>query len=140
MANPKRTPTGHYEVGFCRPPKHRQFKPGESANPRGRPRKSTDYGDMLLRIINQKHVGIADGKSTRMSKFELGLHNLANKAARGDRLAWRELINTMRCLGIKLAKSEKEGRLVFIYRRRACDRTRKEEGRAGELAASPARS
>jgi hypothetical protein len=114
MANPKRTPTGDYEVGFCRPPKHSQFKPGESANPRGRPKTSAEFGDMLLRIINEKHAGIANGKPRRMSKFELGLHNLANKAALGDRLAWRELINTMRCLGIRLDKSGKQGGLVFI--------------------------
>ena len=27
-----------YRVGYCRPPKARQWQPGQSGNPRGRPR------------------------------------------------------------------------------------------------------
>ena len=30
--------TGDYEVGYGKPPKHSQFRPGDTANPRGRPR------------------------------------------------------------------------------------------------------
>ena len=44
MAATRKTPTaqpkGDYEVGYGKPPKHSQFKPGNAANPRGRPRGS----------------------------------------------------------------------------------------------------
>ena len=29
---------GDYEVGYGKPPKHSRFKPGQSGNPKGRPR------------------------------------------------------------------------------------------------------
>src|SRR5215213_6143909 len=29
-----------YEVGYRKPPRHTQFKPGQSGNPKGRPRQS----------------------------------------------------------------------------------------------------
>lgn len=32
-------PLGDYPVGYCRPPKDGQIKPGEKRNPNGRPRK-----------------------------------------------------------------------------------------------------
>ena len=33
-----------YPVGYRKTPKHTQFKPGQSGNPKGRPRKSTTFG------------------------------------------------------------------------------------------------
>lgn len=27
-----------YEVGYCKPPEHTRWKPGQSGNPRGRPK------------------------------------------------------------------------------------------------------
>jgi hypothetical protein len=40
------------EVGFGKPPKKHQWKPGQSGNPKGRPRKpiSTDDGEILRRL------------------------------------------------------------------------------------------
>jgi Family of unknown function (DUF5681) len=114
MAKEKRRPTGDYPVGFARPPEANRFKPGCSGNRAGRPKKSPEYKDLLLRIINKKHVGTEDGKRCHKSKLELGLNALATKAALGDRLALRELINTMERLGIKLKASGKDGEVIFI--------------------------
>ena len=113
MDKDKHLPTGDYEVGYARPPKQTQFKPGRSGNPRGRRKESEQYRDIVLRIMNQKHIGIENGKRRRMSKFKLGFNNLANKAAMGDRLAWREVLRTMECFGIKLSADD-HGRFTFI--------------------------
>jgi hypothetical protein len=37
-----RGPARDYEVGDQRPPKHSRFKPGQSGNPRGRPKGSVN--------------------------------------------------------------------------------------------------
>src|SRR4051794_37595291 len=101
MAKNKRRPTGDYETGYARPPKHSQFPEKTSGNPGGRPKNSAEYTDIALKVLNKKHIGMKDGKRCRMSTFEIGFNNLANKAAMGDRLAWREMIHTLECLGVK---------------------------------------
>ena len=37
MSKPPKSPR-HYEVGYGRPPQAAQFKPGQSGNPKGRPK------------------------------------------------------------------------------------------------------
>jgi hypothetical protein len=103
---------GDYEIGYKRPPQYSRWRPGESGNRAGRSKGLPDSKEMLLRILNKKLMGMEDGKRRRISKFELGLTNLVNKAATGDRLAWRELRSTMQYFGLKLGTSD--GGLVFI--------------------------
>src|SRR5438874_2234940 len=91
-------------------------KSGTSVHPRiassrraARPTRAGDqnshpeYRDILLRILNEKLSGVENGKRRLMTRFELGLTNLANKVAKGDRLAWRDLLMTMDRFGIKLS-------------------------------------
>ena len=44
------------KVGYCRPPKHSRFKPGQSGNPRGRPRKNRSIEAMIKRELDQTVV------------------------------------------------------------------------------------
>ena len=71
-------------VGFKQPPKARQFKPGQSGNPRGRPKGtrnlSTDLTDILGRRVSIRE----DGKERRISRQEALLLSLYNKALHGD--------------------------------------------------------
>src|SRR6185312_13136795 len=63
------------EVGFGRPPKQHQFKPGQSGNPKGRPPKPK-YGsaeDALARVAHEKRT-VRTTKGTRLvSDFERGV-------------------------------------------------------------------
>ena len=50
-----------YEVGYKRPPREHQFKPGQSGNPKGRPKKnksfSEDIKDEMKELIQIQEQG-----------------------------------------------------------------------------------
>lgn len=73
-----------YTVGRGKPPAHTQFKPGQSGNPRGRPRGSVDFGRALLAAASESVVITENGRKVRLSKFEVAARQVANKAAAGD--------------------------------------------------------
>lgn len=86
-----------YEVGYGKPPKHTQFKKGQSGNP-GRKPGSKNLGALIKKELNKK-VAVTDGGGRRMvSKFEVAIAQLVNKAVQGDHKAitlmlamWRQL-------------------------------------------------
>ena len=52
--------TGHHQVGYGRPPLHTRFKPGQSGNPKGRP-KGAKNEDTILREIMNRPIDIREG-------------------------------------------------------------------------------
>ncbi len=83
MAEEKK-PTGDNEVGYGKPPKERQFKPGQSGNLKGRPKSKksglTDVSELLNEPVKVK----AGGKVREMGPFEAGLRKLAKRAVDKD--------------------------------------------------------
>ena len=41
-------------VGYGRPPVNRQFKPGQSGNPRGRPKGSKNFATIFAEALKKK--------------------------------------------------------------------------------------
>lgn len=85
-----------YEVGYKQPPKHSRFPPGKSGNSKGRTPQSKNSATIIREALSEK-VPIR-GSSRKMSKFEISMARLANKAADGDLKAidmvlrlWREV-------------------------------------------------
>ena len=72
-------------VGYRRPPVNRQFKPGQSGNPRGRPKGSKNFATMFAEALNEK-IKVRDkkGKIRTLSKQELMVEVMVNKALAGD--------------------------------------------------------
>ena len=71
-------------VGYKNPPRSTQFKPGQSGNPRGRPKATMDFFDAVEREL-QRRTGITEeGKGKRITKKDLSAKQLVNGAARGD--------------------------------------------------------
>jgi hypothetical protein len=123
-------PTGKSNVGYGRPPKHTQFQEGCSGNPLGRPKKSTEeFKEVVLRSIAKKAGSTGDGKRQHLSKFELGLNNLADRAVQGNRLAWRELMDTMERFGIKLTQGPNSGLTFIIEDGPSNDQVTREQGK-----------
>lgn len=81
--------TGDYDVGYGRPPRHHQFKSGQSGNPRGRPRKkpikplshpNEPFKDALLKAAYRR-VKTENGPTVTMA--EAVAHSIATRAAQG---------------------------------------------------------
>jgi len=73
-----------YEVGYGRPPRHSQFKKGQSGNPNGRPKGSLNLGTVLERTLRETVVINENGQRHQITKMEAAIKQLANKSAAGD--------------------------------------------------------
>lgn len=80
-------------IGYGRPPRHSQFKPGQSGNPRGRPKGSKSRATILRRILNEK-ISFREGdRMKRVSKYE-GIHRTqVHKALKGDSKAYKAILD-----------------------------------------------
>lgn len=85
-----------YEVGYGKPPKKSQWQPGQSGNPKGRPKVIKDFDKLLDQELNQK-IQITDkGELRTLTKREVVVKTLVNDALRGDRTAQNLVIKMMR--------------------------------------------
>ena len=75
-------------VGYKNPPEHSQFKPGQSGNPRGRPKGSRNTATMLNEILREKVTVNQGGRRVRMSRLEVMIRTSVRKAVQGDSRAY----------------------------------------------------
>lgn len=93
------------KIGYKRPPKAHQFKPGESGNSRGRPKGTRNLGTDLKDILGRRVSIREDGKERRISRQEALLLSLYNKALHGDVRAATAIINMLSKLAPSSAES-----------------------------------
>jgi Family of unknown function (DUF5681) len=81
---PARRTRGEYEVGWGKPPKSKRWKPGQSGNPRGRPRPRKNHMTILTEALGQK-IQIQERGSARLITFlEAIIKRLLKRAVDGD--------------------------------------------------------
>lgn len=85
-----------YEVGYGKPPKGTQFKPGQSGNRRGRPRGSQNISTIIDKELNCVVTITENGRQKKLRKKELIAKQFVNKAAGGDQKSTIFLINEQR--------------------------------------------
>jgi Family of unknown function (DUF5681) len=78
-------PEPGYNVGYGKPPQARQFRPGESGNPKGRPKGSKNTATLLRELLDRK-IEMRTGDSIRkVTVREAILTRFADSALKGDR-------------------------------------------------------
>jgi hypothetical protein len=76
--------TADYSVGYARPPKHTQYKPGQTGNPRGRPKKRASLQDIVTEVLFEK-IEVRIGERTQKIASVSALMRITmNRAIKGD--------------------------------------------------------
>ncbi len=71
-------------VGYGRPPRHTRFKPGQSGNPRGRPRRGRSFKTLLEQALEKPlEISSRNGKA-RVSAREALAMRIVNEAVKGN--------------------------------------------------------
>lgn len=83
---------GDYEVGYGKPPKHSQFKGGQSGNPGGRSKGNRGLKTDLQAELAARHTIQMNGQPMRGTRQKLMVATLAARAASGDLKAQALLI------------------------------------------------
>jgi len=73
-----------YEVGYGKPPQHSRFKPGQSGNPRGRPKGARNAATVLRDELAEKITVTENGKTITITKLEGIVKAAVVKALKGD--------------------------------------------------------
>lgn len=92
-----------YKVGPGYPPRQYTWKKGgPSPYPKGRPKKIPSMKPDLKKALNEKVVITKDKKEIVLTKAVLGIQQLVNQFAKGDRHARRDLFQYAALLGVDL--------------------------------------
>jgi hypothetical protein len=80
-------------VGYGKPPRATQFKPGQSGNPKGRPKGRKSETTMLNELLFQKIRIREGGRERRITLFEGMLRRFAEDSLKGNIKAAAFLFN-----------------------------------------------
>jgi hypothetical protein len=86
-------------VGYGRPPVDKQFKPGQSGNPRGRPKQQKNIATIVDDVLRKKIRIRRGNKVLSVTKLEAAIEVFLNKAVAGDHHAFAKLIQVLDKLG-----------------------------------------
>ena len=82
-----------YDVGYRKPPKHAQFRPGQSGNPKGRKKGANGMKTLAQKTLTAK-VAVRTGNGPKqMMRIEALLHKMVELGMKGNPRALLALFN-----------------------------------------------
>ena len=90
-----------YEIGYARPPKSGQFKPGKSGNPKGRKKGFKNLKSMVQEVLNEKVIVTSAKGKKKVSKLQAMLMKNANEALKGNAKAFDQVLSTLKMAGFE---------------------------------------
>lgn len=85
----------NYEVGFGRPPKQTRFKPGQSGNPKGRPRGRKNVHTILEETLYRLVPITENGRKRKVPAIQAMFLGLLRKSLDGDLRAFSQISKLM---------------------------------------------
>jgi Family of unknown function (DUF5681) len=79
-------------VGYRRPPVGTRFRPGQSGNPRGRPKGARNLSTVVAAALSERVAVNENGRRRRITKLEAAVKQLVNRAASGEARATQLLL------------------------------------------------
>lgn len=90
-----------YAVGYGKPPEHSRFQAGQSGNPKGRPKGSLNLATAVNRALREKIIVTENGRRKSMTKLDVAIKGLVNRAVKGDAKAMQQLLGLGPLVGIE---------------------------------------
>ena len=76
--------TSDYRVGYGKPPIETRFKPGQSGNRAGRPKRARNEATVARKVLSETVPTTMHGKRRNMTVFEASLRRQCLKSLEGD--------------------------------------------------------
>jgi hypothetical protein len=103
-----------YETGYGKPPKVHRFRKGQSGNPKGRPKQSTAVTVDVEKLMTEPVTATQDGVARTMSRKEVELRRILQKAVKGDLRAIANLLDQFGKHGAMVPPATENGGGVAI--------------------------
>jgi Family of unknown function (DUF5681) len=93
QAASRERPSGDCEVGYGKPPRQHQFKPGQSGNPKGRRRGAKNESTILREIFGRKIESRSGGRVRKITILEGIFLRITDDSLKGNTKSATFLLN-----------------------------------------------
>ncbi len=85
-----------YKVGYKKPPQENQFQPGQSGNPRGRPKGSKNFDTLFEEAMSSQLTVNRNGKRQKITTRQAVILKLAEQGLGGEKQSLFKLVDLLR--------------------------------------------